>query len=81
MKRILAIETATLFSGVALISDQGVIAEHNAHVRASHSERLMPIIGSLLSDGLGGYELSQEKSGGCSACSPCSLHSWQLSQS
>lgn len=47
---LLAVETATLFGGVALISDQGVIAEHSLNVRATHSERLMSAVGSLLSE-------------------------------
>lgn len=47
---LLAIETATLFGGVALISDREVIAEYSLNVRATHAERLMPTIGSLLSE-------------------------------
>jgi tRNA threonylcarbamoyladenosine biosynthesis protein TsaB len=47
---VLAIESATLFGGVALVSDQEVIAEHNLNVRVTLSERLMPAIQSLLSE-------------------------------
>lgn len=45
---ILAIDTSTLVSSVALATGEKVVAELTLHTRKTHSERLMPHIGELL---------------------------------
>ncbi len=46
--RILAIETATLMGGVALTSEEGVLAEYRLNVRTTHSEQLMSAVDRVL---------------------------------
>ena len=45
---ILAIDTSTRVSSVALVEDGRVVAELNQDTRLTHSERLMPQIKQLL---------------------------------
>ena len=47
---ILGIETATKTGGVALLAEQGVIAEYTLNIEVTHSERLMSTIDRVLSD-------------------------------
>ncbi len=49
--KLLAIETATLAGGVALMGEEGLIAEIRLHVETRHSERLLPVIDRLFLDG------------------------------
>lgn len=49
--KLLAIETATLAGGVALMDEAGLIAEYRLHVEVRHSERLLAAIDRLLTDG------------------------------
>jgi tRNA threonylcarbamoyladenosine biosynthesis protein TsaB len=46
--KILAIETATLMGGVALTSDEGLLAEYRLDVRTTHSEQLMVAVDRVL---------------------------------
>jgi len=47
--RILAIETATMLGGLALLdSDEGLIAERRLNIKSTHSERLMPELQAML---------------------------------
>lgn len=48
--KILALETATLAGGVALMDEARLIAEYRLHVEMRHSERLLSAIDRLLSD-------------------------------
>ncbi|MBI3802294.1 MAG: tRNA (adenosine(37)-N6)-threonylcarbamoyltransferase complex dimerization subunit type 1 TsaB [Nitrospirae bacterium] len=48
--KVLAIETATLAGGVALMEEGGLIAEYRLHVEIRHSERLLTAIDRLLVD-------------------------------
>jgi tRNA threonylcarbamoyladenosine biosynthesis protein TsaB len=48
--RILAIETATLTGGAALLDGDRVLAESTLSVALTHSERLMPAVDRLLED-------------------------------
>jgi tRNA threonylcarbamoyladenosine biosynthesis protein TsaB len=47
---ILGIETATKTGGVAIISDNGVIAEYTLNIEVTHSERLMSTVDRVLKD-------------------------------
>jgi tRNA threonylcarbamoyladenosine biosynthesis protein TsaB len=47
---ILGIETATKTGGVAVISEQGVLAEYTLNIEVTHSERLMSTVDRVLSD-------------------------------
>ncbi|MEW6116518.1 MAG: tRNA (adenosine(37)-N6)-threonylcarbamoyltransferase complex dimerization subunit type 1 TsaB [Nitrospirota bacterium] len=46
--RLLAIETATMLGGIALIDDDTLIAESRMNVRVTHSERIMTEIDHVL---------------------------------
>jgi len=47
--KILAIETATMLGGLALMdSEDGLIAERRLNIRSTHSEQLMPELNSML---------------------------------
>jgi tRNA threonylcarbamoyladenosine biosynthesis protein TsaB len=47
--KILAIETATMLGGLALMdSEEGLIAERRLNIRSTHSERLMPELEAML---------------------------------
>lgn len=47
--KILAIETATMLGGVALMDDDlGLVAERRLNVKSTHSERLMPELSGML---------------------------------
>ena len=48
--RVLAVETATLSGGAALLDGERVVGEYTLDVRLTHSERLMAAIDQLLSD-------------------------------
>lgn len=45
---VMGIDTSTMLGGVALISGQGVICEYTLNVRATYSERLLPLIDRAL---------------------------------
>jgi tRNA threonylcarbamoyladenosine biosynthesis protein TsaB len=47
---ILGIETATKTGGVAIVSDDGVLAEYTLNIEATHSERLMSTVDRVLKD-------------------------------
>ena len=47
---ILGIETATKTGGVAIVTEQGVVAEYTLNIEVTHSERLMSTIDRVLSD-------------------------------
>lgn len=47
---ILGIDTATRVCGVALMNDQELIAEYIQNIKKTHSQRLLPLIDSLLRD-------------------------------
>src|SRR5574337_212080 len=47
---VMGIETSTMQGGVALISGQGVICEYTVNVKATYSERLLPLIDRALRD-------------------------------
>lgn len=47
---ILGIETATRTGGVAIVSEEGVLAEYTLNIEATHSERLMVTVDRVLSD-------------------------------
>src|SRR5574337_45842 len=47
---VMGIDTSTMQGGVALISGQGVICEYTLNVRATYSERLLPLIDRALQD-------------------------------
>ena len=47
--KILAIETATMLGGLALMdSEEGLIAERRLNIKSTHSERLMPALQAML---------------------------------
>lgn len=46
----MGIETSTMQGGVALVSGQGVICEYTLNVKATYSERLLPLIDRALQD-------------------------------
>ena len=48
--RILGIETSTTTGGVAVVSEEGVIAQYSLNIEVKHSERLMATIDRVLSD-------------------------------
>lgn len=48
--RILAVETATLVGGIAIVDEMGLISEIRLNVSVEHSERLMPAIEHLLKE-------------------------------
>ncbi len=45
---ILGIDTATLVCSVALVTEEKLVAEYTLQVRKTHSERLLPLIASVL---------------------------------
>ena len=47
---ILGLETATKTGGVAILSEQGVLAEYTLSIEVTHSERLMTTVDRVLSD-------------------------------
>ena len=47
---VMGIETSTMQGGVALLSGQGVISEYTLNVKATYSERLLPLIDRALQD-------------------------------
>src|SRR5512137_274131 len=47
---ILGIETATKTGGVAIVSEQGVVAEYTLNIEVTHSERLMSTVDRVLAD-------------------------------
>jgi tRNA threonylcarbamoyladenosine biosynthesis protein TsaB len=47
---VMGIETSTMQGGVALVSGQGVICEYTLNVKATYSERLLPLIDRALQD-------------------------------
>ncbi|MFN3476310.1 MAG: tRNA (adenosine(37)-N6)-threonylcarbamoyltransferase complex dimerization subunit type 1 TsaB, partial [Candidatus Methylomirabilales bacterium] len=47
---VLGIETSTMQGGVALLEEEGLIAETFLSVAATHSERLLPAIDRLFHD-------------------------------
>jgi tRNA threonylcarbamoyladenosine biosynthesis protein TsaB len=47
---ILGIETATRTGGVAIVSDDGVLAEYTLNIEVTHSERLMSTVDRVLKD-------------------------------
>jgi len=47
---ILGIETSTKTGSVAVVSDQGVIAQYSLNLEVTHSERLMSTVDRVLSD-------------------------------
>ncbi|MDE2058430.1 MAG: tRNA (adenosine(37)-N6)-threonylcarbamoyltransferase complex dimerization subunit type 1 TsaB [candidate division NC10 bacterium] len=47
---VMGIETSTVQGGVALVSGQGVFCEYTLNVKATYSERLLPLIDRALQD-------------------------------
>lgn len=47
---VLGIDTATLVCGAALVSPDRLLAEYTLHTKKTHSERLLPLIASVLRD-------------------------------
>jgi len=47
---VLGIETATKTGGVAIVSEQGVVAEYTLSIEVTHSERLMSTVDRVLKD-------------------------------
>jgi len=47
---ILGIETATRTGGVAIVSEEGVIAEYTLNIEVAHAERLMSTVERVLKD-------------------------------
>jgi tRNA threonylcarbamoyladenosine biosynthesis protein TsaB len=47
---ILGIETSTRTGGVAVVSEQGVIAQYSLNIEVTHSERLMSTVDRVLTD-------------------------------
>jgi tRNA threonylcarbamoyladenosine biosynthesis protein TsaB len=47
---LLAIETSTLSGGVALIGEEGIIAEYRLNIEITHSERLLVMIDRVLQE-------------------------------
>ena len=47
---VMGIDTSTLQGGVALLSEQGVVSEYTLNVRATHTERLLPLIDRAFHD-------------------------------
>ena len=47
---VMGIETSTMQGGVALVSGQGVVCEYTLNVKATYSERLLPLIDRALQD-------------------------------
>lgn len=47
---VLGIESASLHGGVALVGEQGVIAEYVLNVEATYAERIMPAVDRVLHD-------------------------------
>src|SRR5574337_97222 len=47
---VMGIETSTMQGGVALVSGQGVICEYTLNVKATYSERLLPLVDRALQD-------------------------------
>ena len=46
----MGIETSTMQGGVALLSEQGLLSEYLLNVKATHTERLLPLIDRALRD-------------------------------
>src|SRR5260370_3400796 len=55
--RLLALETATLAGGAALLDDGRLVGESRLNIALTHSERLMAVVGRLLQDR--GWEMSR----------------------
>lgn len=47
---VMGIETSTMQGGVALVSDQGLLSEYTLNVKATHTERLLPLVDRALRD-------------------------------
>ena len=47
---VMGIDTSTMQGGVALLSGQGVISEYTLNIKATYSERLLPLIERALQD-------------------------------
>ena len=47
---VLGIETSTMQGGVALLSERGLLSEYLLNVKATHTERLLPLIDRALRD-------------------------------
>lgn len=47
---VMGIDTSTLHGGVALVSGQGMICDYTLNVKATYSERLLPLIDRVLQD-------------------------------
>jgi tRNA threonylcarbamoyladenosine biosynthesis protein TsaB len=47
---VMGIDTSTMQGGVALVSGQGVICEYTLNIKATYSERLLPLIDRSLQD-------------------------------
>ncbi|CBE68613.1 MAG: tRNA (adenosine(37)-N6)-threonylcarbamoyltransferase complex dimerization subunit type 1 TsaB [Candidatus Methylomirabilis oxygeniifera] len=47
---VMGIDTSTLRGGVALVSGQGVVCDYTLNVKATYSERLLPLIDRALQD-------------------------------
>src|SRR5713101_2178887 len=54
--RLLALETATLAGGAALLDDGRLVGESRLNIALTHSERLMAVVDRLLQDC--GWEMS-----------------------
>ncbi|MCR3923329.1 MAG: tRNA (adenosine(37)-N6)-threonylcarbamoyltransferase complex dimerization subunit type 1 TsaB, partial [Firmicutes bacterium] len=50
MLYVLGIDTATLVCSAAVVSEEKILAEYTLHVKKTHSERLLPLIDTLLRD-------------------------------
>ncbi len=47
---VMGIETSTMQGGVALLTEQGLLSAYTLNVRATHTERLLPLIDRALRD-------------------------------
>ncbi len=47
---VMGIDTSTMQGGVALLSEQGLVSEYTLNVKATHTERLLPLIDRALQD-------------------------------
>lgn len=56
---VLGLESSTLAASVAVVNEKGLLAEYTVNTRKTHSERLLPLVDSLLSEvGIGPTDLS-----------------------
>lgn len=47
---VMGIETSTMQGGIALVSEEGLLSEYTLNVKATHTERLLPLVDRALRD-------------------------------